>query len=208
MGGVSEMNARIKPVGGWGGAARALLGMAMVAGLLAGCGGVSVPDEKAPTNVVAPGDGYVLAPGDQVRVTVFNQTNLSGEFQLDAVGHVAIPLIGNVTAGNGTAKALADRISQTLQQTGYLRDPQVNVEVLAYRPFYVLGEVKQPGEFPYTSGMSVLSAIARAGGYDYWAREGVVVLVRQFPDGQKEYRAEERTPILPGDIIRVTKRYY
>lgn len=175
---------------------------------LGGCGGMGLPDEMAPTSVMAPTDGYILAPGDQVRVNVFGQNNLSGEFKLDALGKVSMPLAGTLQASNGTARALADRIGQSLQQTGYLKDPQVSVEVLAYRPFYVMGEVKSPGEFPYTSGMTVLSAVARAGGYDYWAREGSVVLVRMVGAEQVEYRATERTPILPGDIIRVRKRYY
>lgn len=184
------------------------VGMLAAVGVLTGCAGISLPDEMAPTNVVAPGEGYILEPGDQVRVTVFGQTNLSGEFKLDAVGHIAIPLVGTVIASHGTARKLSERIEQLLTQTGYLREPKVSVEVLGYRPFYVLGEVRQPGEFPYTSGMTVLSAVARAGGYDYWAREGNAVLVRLLPNGQKEYRATERTPILPGDIIRVPKRYY
>jgi polysaccharide export outer membrane protein len=80
--------------------------------------------------------------------------------------------------------------------------------VQTFRPYYVLGEVRQPGEFPYTTGMTVLSAVARAGGYDYRARQGEVVLVRPVEDGQKEYRATERTPLLPGDIVKVLERRF
>ena len=89
-----------------------------------------------------------------------------------------------------------------------MRDPKVAVEVQTFRPFYVLGEVRQPGEFPYMTGMTVLSAVARAGGYDYRAVEDEVELVRQVGDAQKEYRAVERTPILPGDIIKVHQRRF
>jgi polysaccharide export outer membrane protein len=82
----------------------------------------------------------------------------------------------------------------------------VAVEVQTFRPFYVLGEVHHPGEFPYVTGMTVLSAIAKAGGYDYRAWEGEVLLVREANGEQKEYRATERTPILPGDIIKILQR--
>ena len=183
------------------------LSTALVGLMLAGCaGGPSLPSELATMNPGNPMDGYVLEPGNRVRVIVFNEPNLSGDFTVDPIGVVSLPLIGNIPASGTTAKVLAKRIEDTLKKDGYLQDPRAAIEVQTFRPFYVLGEVRQPGEFPYTTGMTVLSAVAKAGGYDYRAWEGEVVLVRTINNEQKEYRASERTPILPGDIVRVLQR--
>lgn len=155
-----------------------------------------------------PADGYLLEPGNRVRVTVFNEMNLTGDFTLDPAGNLSFPLVGNVSASGLTSKALAQRLADALSKGGYFQDPKIAVEVQTFRPFYVLGEVRQPGEFPYATGMTVLSAIARAGGYDYRARQGEVIIARFEQNVQKDYRATERTPILPGDIIRVLERYF
>lgn len=177
--------------------------------LLAGCAaGPSFPSETAPMKVENPADGYLLEPGNRVRVTVFGESNLSGDFAIDPSGALSMPLVGSVPASGVTVAALTQRIQAMLQRDAFLRDPRVAVEVVTFRPFYVLGEVRQPGEFPYTTGMTVLSAVARAGGYDYRAYEREVVLVRTSNDGQKEYRATERTPLLPGDIVRVLERRF
>jgi len=180
-----------------------------VAVLVGGCSFFpSFPAEDAPLKIASPADGYLLEPGNQVRLTVFDQENLSGTFALDAAGNIALPLLGNVPANGITAAALAGRVETILRKDSYMQDPKVTVQVQTFRPFYVLGEVRAPGEFPYTTGMTVLSAIARAGGYDYRAREGEVLLVRQDGNEQKNYRAVEQTPILPGDIIKVPQRYF
>ncbi|HYE01530.1 MAG TPA: polysaccharide biosynthesis/export family protein [Alphaproteobacteria bacterium] len=176
---------------------------------LAACaGGESFPTVDAPMKVEGPAEGYRLEPGNRIRLTVFGESNLSGDFSLDPSGVLALPLVGNVPASGLDAATLAQRIGDLLKKNNYLQDPRVAVEVATFRPFYVLGEVREPGEFPYTSGMTVLSAVARAGGYDYRAREGEVVLVRVVNDEQVEYRAVERTPILPGDIIKVLERRF
>jgi polysaccharide export outer membrane protein len=165
-----------------------------------------LPDQDAPSVTENPSVNYLLDPGNKVRVTVFNEPNLSGEFILDPVGNLALPLVGNVPAAGITAKTLGSRIEDMLKRANLMQDPKVSVEVQTFRPFYVLGEVRSAGEFPYVSGMTVLSAIARAGGYDYRAREDSVVLVRTVQGKQTYYRASERTPILPGDIIKVLQR--
>lgn len=178
--------------------------------VLGGCASTvgEFPSEAAPTVAVNPTEGYLLEPGNRVRVIVFNESNLSGDFTIDPIGNIALPLVGNVPSSGITAKALAKRIADMLKRDAYMQDPSVAVEVQTFRPFYVLGEVRQPGEFPYTTGLTVLSAIARAGGYDYRARQGDVVLVRLVGGDQKEYRANERTPILPGDIVKVLERRF
>ncbi|HYD69839.1 polysaccharide biosynthesis/export family protein [Azospirillum sp.] len=193
-----------------GRASRALVRTAVVAGLfVAGCSSTQgFPTVDAPMKINSPTDGYLLEPGNRVRLTVFGENSLSGDFTLDPAGNVALPLVGNVPASGVTAKTLAKRIEDLLKKDAYLQDPKAAVEVQTFRPFYVLGEVRQPGEFPYTSGMTVLSAVARAGGYDYRAREGEVVLVRVVDGEQQDYRAVERTPILPGDIVKVLQRRF
>jgi len=175
--------------------------------LLSACGS-GLPSEPAPVTAAGPGDEYVLEPGNHTRVTVFNESNLSGDFTVDTVGNIFLPLVGNVPASGVTAKGLARRIEDLLSRSNYLRDPKVSVEVLTFRPFYVMGEVRQPGEFSFTTGMTVLSGIARAGGYDYRARKEEVVLIRTVNGEQKEFRANERTPLQPGDIIKVVERYF
>jgi protein involved in polysaccharide export with SLBB domain len=184
--------------------------IAVLAGaLLAGCGSTAnFPSDDAPSAIGNPADAYLLEPGNRVRLIVFGESNLSGDFTVDPVGNIALPLVGNVPASGVTAKVLAKRIEDVLKKDSYMQDPRVAVEVQTFRPFYVLGEVRQPGEFPYMSGMTVLSAVAKAGGYDYRAREGEVVLVRVVDGQQKEYKAIERTPILPGDIVKVLQRRF
>lgn len=187
-----------------------LLCVAALAGaLLAACSPTGAfPTNDAPSRIGNPADAYLLEPGNRVRLIVFGETNLSGDFTVDPVGNISLPLIGNVPASGVTAKQLAKRIEDLLKKDSYMQDPRVAVEVQTFRPFYVLGEVRQPGEFPYMTGMTVLSAIAKAGGYDYRAREGDVVLVRFVEGEQTEYKASERTPILPGDIVRVLQRRF
>ena len=175
---------------------------------LAGCSRHSLPDVMAPSSIGDFTEGYMLEPGNRVRVIVFNEQNLSGEFQIDSAGNLSMPLIGTVRATGATAHNLVGRIEEVLTRSNYMRNPRVAVEVLSYRPFYVLGEVKQPGEFSYLAGMTVLSAVARAGGYDYRALESDVILVRIVNGKEQQFRAVERTPILPGDIIRVTERFF
>ncbi len=191
---------------------RRLAGFCMVfvtALTVAACGGgPSMPSTPAPTIIDNPAENYVLEPGNRVRVTVFDESNLSGDFVIDPSGTLAMPLVGSVPASGITTAVLTERLKELLVRNAYLRDPQVSVEIQSFRPFYVLGEVRQPGEFEYSTGMTVLGAIARAGGYDYRAREGEVVLVRTIGDQQMEYKANERTPLVPGDIVRVLERYF
>jgi len=177
---------------------------------LQACGNTvgTFPTEDAPAVAADPTSGYLIEPGNRVRVIVFNEPGLSGDFTVDSLGNISLPLVGGVPASGLTGKGLATRIEEVLKRENFLQNPSVATEVQTFRPFYVLGEVRQPGEFIYTNGLTVLSAIARAGGYDYRARQGEVVLVRLVNGQQREYRATERTPILPGDIVKVLERRY
>jgi len=193
--------------------ARALIRLAFglsIAFLISACSMVvgDFPSEQAPMQTVNPAEGYRLEAGNKVRINVFNEPNLSGEYVVDQIGNIAVPLVGNIPAAGVTARELARRVEDRLKKDNFLQSPDVAAEVQTFRPFYVLGEVRQPGEFPYTTGLTVLSAIARAGGYDYRASQGRVVLVRTVDGAQKEFLAVERTPILPGDIVKVLERRF
>ena len=172
---------------------------------MAGCSGVQFdPFLEQPPEL---SNHYVLGAGDQVRVVVFGQEELSGEFSVNADGSVALPLVGAVTAAGKTPNALESAIALALSPD-YVRDPQVSVEVLRYRPYFIMGEVRAPGSYPYMSGLDVHSAVAVAGGYTYRAKKTFVLLTRST-GGKKERReVQPDTPILPGDVIEVPERFF
>ncbi len=183
-------------------------------GLLVGCGGGELPPppqvpSELPTaeqqqDAVA---GYRLGAGDQVRVTVFRHEDLSGEFQLDGEGFFALPLVGEVKGGGKTVRDLEVDIEDSFRDGGYLVNPQVSLEVLNYRPFYILGEVNQPGSYPYVNGMTVINAIALAGGYTYRASQGSITVQRGGSNSDK-VGVGPTSQILPGDIITVPERFF
>lgn len=150
---------------------------------------------------------YRLGSGDKIRVTVFGQEDITGEYSVDAEGNVAIPLIGSVPAVNRTAVEVAASIEDGLRGD-YFIDPNVSAEVIEFRPFYIYGEVSEPGEYPYVAGMTVLNAVATAGGYTYRAATRSVYVVRDGTIGEVELPASPATIIRPGDIIRVRERFF
>jgi polysaccharide export outer membrane protein len=160
--------------------------------------------EVAPTRLAAP--AYTLDSGDRLRVVVFRHEDLSGEFEVDGGGAFAMPLIGQVDAAGLTTQQLQDRIAERLRD-GYLVDPQISIEVLNYRPFFILGEVNRPGQYPYASGMSVINAVALAGGFTFRARENAIS-VQRGGSGAPQVVVTPDTPILPGDIVRVPERFF
>lgn len=155
----------------------------------------------------AASDQYRLGPGDKVRVTVFGDDQLSGEFQVDANGAIAMPLIGDVDAGGRTTNELATAVTEKLSKD-YLKNPKVSVEVIDYRPFFILGEVRNPGSYPYVNGMRVMNAIALAGGFTYRAREGRMKINRDVDGQMQELDADQATVVLPGDVIEVPERFF
>ncbi len=165
------------------------------------------PDPEIDDNEVEPISEYILGPGDKLRVTVFGQKDLSGEFSVNGKGVIALPLIGEVASSDVTVDELSQRIASKLKPD-YLVNPRISVEVLNFRPFFIIGEVKNPGSYPYQHGMTVVNAIALAGGYTYRAREGRVLIKRAKDDIRSERRANEGTYVLPGDVIRVPERFF
>ncbi len=150
---------------------------------------------------------YKLGPGDKVKVTVFGEEDLSGEYELGALGVISMPLIGAVKGAALTEKELGEAIALKLAD-GFLKEPRVAVEVLNYRPFYILGEVKEPGSYPFVNGMLVINAVAMGGGFTYRADEKNIFISRASDREQNKRKADFRTPVMPGDVIKVEERFF
>jgi protein involved in polysaccharide export with SLBB domain len=162
------------------------------------CSSIYVPECPAESG------GYRLGPGDALRVTMFRHKDLSGEFTLDAEGNFSLPPVGEIRGGGQTARQLEAEIEAALKPGGDLLDPQVSIEVLNYRPFYVTGEVNAPGSFEYIDGMTVITAVALAGGFTYRAYQDGIAIERSG----KECRAKRDTPVVPDDIIGIAERLF
>jgi protein involved in polysaccharide export with SLBB domain len=150
---------------------------------------------------------YRLAPGDRVKVIVFGHEDLSGEYEVDNEGRLTLPLIKSVQATGLTVQEIEQAITDKLQPD-YLKNPKVGVVVLEYRPFYILGEVKNPGSYPYSSNLTVVSAVALAGGYTYRARKSRIVIIRASDPKREKVPADDNTTVLPGDVIEVPERFF
>lgn len=149
---------------------------------------------------------YRLGPGDKVRVSVFNEPSLSGVFEVDGSGHVALPLVGEMPARGITVRELEGQLTNVLAG-GYLVSPRVAIEVINYRPFYIIGEVREPGRYPYVDGMTVMNAVAMAGGYTYRARESRAEIKRQGKD-EVDRDASPNATVMPGDVITIPERFF
>jgi protein involved in polysaccharide export with SLBB domain len=150
---------------------------------------------------------YRLGTGDKVRVTVFGEKDLSGDFDVNDQGVVALPLIGPTKLAGRTISEAEAQITQSYGKD-YLVNPRVNVEVLNYRPFFILGEVQKPGSYPYVNGMSVVNAVALAGGYTPRANRAHIMVKRAAKAAAGEQEVSEDAVILPGDVIRVPERFF
>jgi protein involved in polysaccharide export with SLBB domain len=144
-----------------------------------------------------------LGAGDQVQVTVFRKPDLSGPLQVDGRGYIAMPLVGEIAAGELTTRALEDLIETRLREEGYLVDPHVSVAVVTYRPIYILGQVNRPGLYEYRNGMTVMNALALAGGYTARAKTSEVTIRR----AECIFVADPDTAILPDAVITVPERF-
>jgi protein involved in polysaccharide export with SLBB domain len=150
---------------------------------------------------------YRLGSGDHVRVTVFGEQDLSGDYQVDGAGKLAFPLIGQVDAGGLTASDLQARLSSALSPA-YVKNPSVSVEVMSYRPFYIVGEVRTPGSYPFVAGMAIINGVALAGGFTYRAKENDFYLTRTVGSEKVRLDADPQTPVQPGDVITVRERFF
>jgi polysaccharide export outer membrane protein len=177
--------------------------MAMVLLSVAGCADRALIAEPATV-----GSGpYQLGSGDKLRIVVYDQPSLTNLYEIDQSGTVAFPLIGDIQAAGSTVDALAARIETQLSH-GYLRAPNVTVEVATYRPFFVLGEVTTPGQYPYVPGLTAENAVAIAGGFTDRANKRVVRVSRTTGGKLYESRVPVIEPIRPGDTVYVPESLF
>jgi protein involved in polysaccharide export with SLBB domain len=150
---------------------------------------------------------YKLGSGDKIRLTIYGEPSLSGEFFVSGSGMTSLPLIGDVKATGLTVREFQDAVQKSLSD-GYLREPRVSAEVLNFRPFYILGEVTKPGTYPYTSGLTVLNAVATAGGYTYRAEKKQVYIKHDGQTSETRVSLDPSTTVAPGDTIRIGERFF
>ena len=188
----------------------AMVVVAMLSVLVAACsgGGPALDVASAPAAVAgSPGGEYRLGSGDKVRVIVFGEQDLSGEFVVGDNGTVDLPLIGSVDARGASVPEFQERVVGQLR-AGYLNDPKVSVEVLNYRPFFITGEVKNGGEYPYKASLTVQDAVGVAGGYSYRAETSYAYVRRAGEDREIKVSLGSRVAVNPGDSIRIPERFF
>jgi polysaccharide export outer membrane protein len=151
---------------------------------------------------------YTLGAGEEVRVVVFGQTQLTGEFTVNDRGAISVPLLGDIPASGETTDALAQNIATALEDKKILLNPSVSVQVVQYRPVFILGEVVKPGQYPYEPGMTALTLVAIAGGFTYRAQTGYISVLRKVDGHVVEGRAPRGEEILPGDVVTIFERYF
>jgi len=174
--------------------------------LLGGVNASPAADPGGQTNGPT-GDAYTLGPGDRLEIQVFGHEDLSDEHEVDGSGKISVPLAGKVDVGGLTVDAAEKAVKNALQPD-YLVDPSVSIEILNYRPFYILGEVRKPGSYNYVSGLTVVEAVALAGGYTYRADKDDVTVIRAKDPDNREQEVRQDSRIMPGDKIHVPERFF
>ena len=184
---------------------RLAMTLVLAATLTAGCASNApklAPDHPGKLEI------YSLSAGDHLRISVYNETALTGEFGVGSDGFISFPLIGNVPVAGKSVEQTQELIRAALAN-GYVNNPRVTVEVISYRSYYVLGEVLRPGEYPFKSGLAVDQAVAIAGGYSYRANHKVIFVKRGDDPVEKQVDVSKNTVyIRPGDTIRIGERYF
>lgn len=192
-------------------ALRALcLGSSLLGALALGACSTSAIDNAPmaqPAEASLPPSALTLSPGDTIRVTVFNEGQLTGSYQIDDDGFVSLPLAGTVKAA-GLTKVDFEKLLASKLRGDYLTNPRITVEIASFRPYFILGEVEKPGQFNYTSNLNVLSAMAVAGGPTYRASQTEVLIQRGGKGDFKKFPLSPTVMIYPGDLIRVPERFF
>jgi polysaccharide export outer membrane protein len=151
--------------------------------------------------------GYSMGPGDKLRITVYDEEGLTGEYTVSARGTISVPLVGEIPAAGGTISQLQAALTFRLAK-GIINDPQVAAEIVEYRPFFILGEVNKPGQYPYSVGLTIYSAVATAQGFTYRANTRKVLIRHAGETIEQRVRIGAATPIMPGDTVRVLERFF
>lgn len=164
----------------------------------------AAPPAASPTTPQT-ADGYVLGINDRLRILVFGEESLSGEFAVDSTGRVAMPFIGEVQAAGLTRSQFEDQLEKRMREEQILLDPRVSIDLINFRPFYILGEVTRPGEYPSSSNLNVFNAVATAGGFTTLANQTRVMIKRAGQTTEQEFSLLSPVTVNPGDTIRVLK---
>lgn len=186
---------------------RKLVGAAIVVAAAQMLGGCATGAHRAAPTVTEVRE-YRLGAGDGLRLIFYGEDKLNGEYSIGSDGRLALPLIGVLDAGGKTLPELQEAIRAAYARGGFLLDPKVAVEILRYRPFFVLGEVNAPGQYPFIPGMTVRQAIATAKGYTYRAQQGTAMITRWGEADEVAYKLSPGTAVTPGDTIRVPERHF
>jgi polysaccharide export outer membrane protein len=184
-------------------ASRRLALLMLTAGLAAACAGTRESGVQGELDAA----DYRLGAGDQLRITVFGETELTGQYVVSSGGTIAFPLLGEVQAGGMTLAELSSSLREKLQG-GFVRNPNLAVEVMNYRPYYILGEVRTPGTYPYVANLTVLNAVATSQGFTTRANQDVVFIKHANESVETRYRLTTTTPVQPGDTIRIGERLF
>ena len=189
--------------------ARLAAALATVPMLAVAACGSSVPLQTGAEVAPASGNEYTLSSGDRIRVIVFGEETLTGEYVITSGGNLTFPLVGNLPAGSRTVEQLQDALAAKLAD-GYINNPRVSIQVVSFRPFYILGEVTRPGEYPVSTGLTLQQAVASAGGYTYRANTRRVFLKRANETQERLIDLREGTPVVvrAGDTIRIGERRF
>ena len=179
--------------------AKQLLGLLVLSCLVSAC----VATKPAATNHTQ----YILGTGDRLKIDVYGDETLSGEFIVDVSGNISMPLIQQVEVAGQTSQSLEMLISDKLYPT-YMNDPKVSVQIIEYGDVFVLGEVRLPGKYPYTPNMTVMQAVAVAGGFTYRGDEDSADVLRLINGEVKEYNFRKTDRIMPGDTVYVDRRLF
>jgi len=186
-------------------------GLLAIALPLSGCGtsGNQGPATQADVEAVATAATAVprFQGGEKIRITVYNEPSLSGDYDIDPSGVISLPLAGTVRAVGLTQPQFEQELAKKFKSE-YLRSPKVTVAILQFRPIYMVGEVEKQGEYQYKPGLNILTAMALAGGGTYRANRNYVLIQHFGESGMKEYPQAATTMILPGDLIKVPERYF
>lgn len=188
------------------------IGGLVVSGLttmgVSGCAAMVAPGSNLPPLPAPPPGPYLLGSGDQINLRIYDQSQLSGIYSVDDSGFIDLSLLGLIQAGGISPDQLATRVARALQAQQLILHPSVAVEVSRYRPFYILGEVNTPGQYPYRPDMTVLTAISIAGGFTYRAEEDYAGITRDTGSQAVQYRAPTNALAQPGDVITVFERRF
>ncbi|MBB3963939.1 MULTISPECIES: polysaccharide biosynthesis/export family protein [Rhizobium] len=180
------------------------LSLAAMTAVLAGCNSYQPAPRAFNQATIQP---YSLDSGDRLRITVFDQPSMTNTYTIDQAGYIAFPLIGQVAARGRTLQQLSGQIAQKLKQ-GYLRDPDVTIDVDRYRSIFIMGEVGQPGQYAYVPGMTAQNAIAVAGGFTPRANQGAVDVTRKINGQVMTGRVNISSAIIAGDTLYVRERLF